>query len=221
VETLAEDLGTTTTSLPALVASLTGSKGTVLSLLSKLGGLSLTLLNPESKENGSEKEGTTGKEGANGKEGAGGKEGASGKGSSESSSSGGGAGGAGQGSAGGSGGATTLVVNLAPANTAPAAKAKVVALAKVKIVSRKVSRGVATIVAQVPAAGKVTLSGKGVISQTRKAGKAERVTLSVKLSKAGSASLRKHRRRLKVALTASFKATAGQASSAKTTVLFT
>jgi hypothetical protein len=227
VKTLAEDLGTTTTSLPVLAATLAGPEGSVLSLLSKLGGLSLTLLNHEGKEGGSEKEGSSGKEAGveGGKGGEGGKTGETGEKTSNEAGNGGSnsSGGNGQSSPAGSGGATTLVVNLPPADTAQtAAKAvNVPKPAKIKILSRRVSRGVATIVAQVPAAGRVTLSGRGVSSETRKAARAERITLRVKLSKAGSASLRKHRRRLKVTLTASFKATVGSASSVRTTVVFT
>jgi hypothetical protein len=48
--------------------------------------------------------------------------------------------------------------------------------------------------------------------------KAERVTLRITLSKAGTASLRKHRHGLKLELNASFAPVSGASSSAATTV---
>lgn len=207
-ETLANALGEDSETLPSTapaLASVVGSKGTVMGVLKGAKGLAMTLLSPT---------GLVAGEGIGVGEGNG----------EDNGGNGGSNGGSGQGGPGGSGGGTTLIVNVPPSGSptrAPAKTASPKKLAKIAIVSHKVKGSVATILIKVPAAGKLTLSGKGVTTETRKAGKAERITLRVKLSKAGSASLRKHRRRLKVTLTASFKATVGTASSAKTTVLFT
>lgn len=211
-ETLANALGEDSETLPSTapaLASVVGSKGTVMGMLKGAKGLAMTLLSPTGLVAG---EGVGVGEG----EGNGGGNGGNGGGSD---------GGGGQGGQAGSGGGTTVIVNVPPSRSPTSAPAKTASspkkLAKIAIVSHKVKGSVATILIKVPTAGKLTLSGKGVTTETRKAGKAERITLRVKLSKAGSASLRKHRRRLKVTLTASFKATVGMASSAKTTVLFT
>lgn len=208
VETLAKDLGTTLTSAtPTLTATL-GTGGPLLSLLNGLGGLKLTLLSPESAAGGN-----------------GGAGGAGGSGSGGSGGSGSeGVGNGGSGSSGTPAGSTTVVLNTTtPAAASPTAAPRAVvakATGKIKIISHKVKGDVATIVVQVPAAGKVTLTGGGVKSDTRKPGKAERVTLKVKLSKAGTASLRRHNHRLKVKLKAAFKPTKGTSSSAAATVTF-
>jgi hypothetical protein len=216
-ETLVSDLGadseTVPPTAPALATAL-GSEGTVMGVLKGAKGLAMTLLSPTGLTTG---EGT-------GEGNGGGGSGNGGSGANGNNGGNGGNAGAGGDGPGGSAGGTTLIVNLPPASSPTSAPAKAASpekLAKVAIVSHKVKGGVATVLVTLPAAGKVRLSGKGVSSETRKAGKAERITLRVKLSKAGSASLRRHHRRLKVTLIASFKATAGQASSARTTVLFT
>jgi hypothetical protein len=79
---------------------------------------------------------------------------------------------------------------------------------------------IATLVLQIPAAGKVVVSGGGVRAIGKGVTKPERLTVKVPLSKAGTASLRKHRNRLSVALKASFKPTSGASSSAGVTVHF-
>jgi hypothetical protein len=214
-ETLANALGEDSETLPSTapaLASVIGGKGTVMGVLKGAKGLAMTLLSPTGLVAG---EGIGVGEG-NG-EGNGGGDGGNNGGGNGGSSSGGG-----QGGPGGSGGGTTLIVNVplsGSPTSAPAKTASPKKFAKIAIVSHKVKGSVATVLVKVPAAGKLTLSGKGVTTEIRKAGKAERIALRVKLSKAGSASLRRHRRRLKVTLTASFKAV-GTATSAKTTVLF-
>jgi hypothetical protein len=209
VETLAKDLGTTLTSAtPTLTATL-GSGGPLLSLLNGLGGLKLTLLDPESAAGGNGGAGGSGSGGAGGA-------GSEGMGNGGAGNSGG--------SSGTPAGSTTVVLNTTtPAAASPTATPRAVvakATGKIKIISHKVKGDVATIVVQVPAAGKVTLTGSGVKSDTRKPGKSERVTLKVKLSKAGTASRRRHNHRLKVKLKAAFKPTKGTSSSAAATVTF-
>jgi hypothetical protein len=93
-------------------------------------------------------------------------------------------------------------------------------LTKVRILSHKVKGRIATIVVQVPAAGKLTLSAYGVKSVSHRAHTAERIILTVALSKAAATSLHKHHNHLKVKLIAAFKPSSGAASSATTTVVF-
>jgi hypothetical protein len=208
LETLAKDIGTTSEELPATVGALTaplGENGQLLSLLNGLGGLNLSILSPTHIEE------TKGGEGSGGSGGSGGSSGSGGSGGGSSTNPGGSS----------TAGGTMLVVNL-PAASAVAAAAKSAAkkLGKVKILSHKVKGRVATLVISVPAAGKLTLTGRGVSTVRRKAGKASRVTVKVLLSKAGTASLHKHRNRLKVKLKAAFAPSSGARSSATSTVTF-
>jgi len=123
--------------------------------------------------------------------------------------------------AGGSGGApgSTTVIVASPAASASAAGARPASVGKVRILSRKVKGKRATIVVQVPAAGRLTLSGNGIKKVSREAAKAERMTLSTTLTPARSASLRKHRRKqTTVTLTAAFAPVGAAASKATTRV---
>jgi hypothetical protein len=160
--------------------------------------------------------------GAGGSGGSGGSSGGSGSGSGGS----GGPGGTG-GSAGGSGGSgssgtptSTTIVNELPSSGSPASTAAVGkgAAAKVKILARRVRRDSITLVLQVPAAGKLTVSGKGMKSQSRQADRGERLTVSTVLTKAAAASLHQRHRRLKIKLEVSFTPVDGVGSKASTTV---
>jgi hypothetical protein len=215
VETLAKDLGTSVetlsgglgltvaTALPTLIAPL--ANGTLLTVLDGPEGLKITTL--ESKE-------TSGKETTKEKEAKESRESKEAKERSEAVSPG----------SSGSSGSTSVVVNLPAAAAAstpgsnPALAAKTVA--KIKILSHRVKGHVATLVLQIPAAGKVVVSGGGVRAVGKGATKAERMTVRIPLSKAGTASLRKRHNRLSVALKASFKPTSGSSSSAGVTVHF-
>ena len=94
------------------------------------------------------------------------------------------------------------------------------AATEIKIVSHKVKGNVATIVLQVPGAGSITLGGAHLTKVTRKATKAGRLTLKVKLTRAGLASLHRHRGLLRVKLTVHFKPKSGANSSATASVRF-
>jgi hypothetical protein len=94
------------------------------------------------------------------------------------------------------------------------------ALTKIRILSRRVKGDVASIVLDVPAAGTLVLSGKGVRSVREQADRVERVTVRAVLTKAGAASLRKRHRRLDVKLEVSFAPVSGSRSSTATTVAF-
>jgi hypothetical protein len=173
-----------------------GKEGPVLGVVSDLNGMKLGLLNGEN--------GGAGK-GGNG--GGGGSTGANG-----------GAGGA----SGNSPGQTeTINVNLLGTQSAGGAKTKMTkSAAKIKIISHKVKGNVATIVLQVPAAGNVSLGAAHVTRVNRKVTKARRLTLKVKPTRAGAASLQRHNRLLWVALKASFETKSGASSSASTWVRF-
>jgi hypothetical protein len=136
-------------------------------------------------------------------------------------SGGAGANGGSGGSGAGPGGGTTIVIDENQSGPAPgaAASAASASVGKVKVLSHRVKGKVAKIVIQVPAAGKLAMKGKGVRSVSREADRAERVTLGAALSKAGAASVRRHRR-LKVKLSISFKPVTGPGSSAAVNVAF-
>lgn len=133
----------------------------------------------------------------------------------------------GSGANGGSGASpgsgTTIVIDgnqaAAPAAGATAAAAAAAPAGKVKVLSHKVKGKVATIVVLAPAAGKLAMRGKNVKSVSRETARAERVTLTARLSGAGAATVRRHRR-LNVKLNVSFKPVSGSASSAAVGVTF-
>jgi hypothetical protein len=218
--TLDKELGTNLTNLPETATALTTplTNGKLLGVLDGLKGVSVGLLGGGEKEKETSKEGSkeaskeggsesneSSKEGA--KEGGTSKEGGSGLGSSS-------------GLTGGS-----VVVNLPaaavaaiPASTPAASTPK--AVAKVKILSHEVKGHVATLVLQIPAAGRIVVSGGSVRAIDKQASKSERLTVRIPLSKAGTASLRKHRNRLRVSLKAAFTPVSGASSTANVTVRF-
>jgi hypothetical protein len=129
----------------------------------------------------------------------------------------------GAGGAGGSGtpGSTTTILSSVPSQSSatPAASAKPT-LAKVKILSRKVKGDVVTLVVQLPAAGKLLVSGRGVKKLSRQVKKAQRLTLRVVATKAEASLLHKHRRRVRLELKASFTPVSGPSSATSTKVAF-
>jgi hypothetical protein len=201
-EKLAEDLGTTALQLPATTTALTAplANAKLLTILAGPEGLKVTTVETkESKEAAKEKEAKESKEA---------------KERGETGTPG----------SNGSSGSTSVVVSLpaaavaTPASTPGTTTPK--AVAKIKILSHRVKGHIATLVLQIPASGKVVVSGGGVRAVGKGATKAERLTVQVPLSKAGTASLRKRHNRLSVALKASFKPTSGSSSSAGVTVHF-
>jgi hypothetical protein len=145
--------------------------------------------------------------------------------STEGAGSLGGSGNDSSGTDGGNGGsaapATILVTMPASSAASPTAgsSSTSAASAKVKIISHKVKGNKATLVVQVPAAGKLTLSGSGFRKVTREAAKAERLTVQTSLTKARAASLRKHHgRKASIKLTSTFVPVSGHSSSASTFV---
>lgn len=195
-QTLVGDFGKTLPELPETAMALTAplSSGVELGILDGVKGLVLGLLE---RGTGSVTEGLGGPGGAGG--------------------SGGAAGGT------SSPGSTTVVVQEQGPQTQPITgtgpKASVAA-AKVKILSHRVKGRQATIVVQVPSAGKLALGGKGVRTVHQESAKAERVTLKAVLTKAGSASLRKHHHHLEVTIKVGFKQTGGPSSAATVAVAF-
>lgn len=237
-EAISKELGQTTQQLPETATMLTAplTTGKLAGLAPAVKGLALGLLggvNPEGEGsgNGSSGEGSgngsgSGSGGSGEGKGSGGAGEGSGKGSGEGSGSGSGSGGSGgQGGPGGTGsggstGTTTILLTPPGAPSAQSAAAKG-ALGKVGVLSHRVRGRVATIVLRVPAAGTVTLAGRGLHTTSRQAAKAERLTLSASLAKATAASL--HRglhHSLPIKLKVSFKPTGGSSSSATVTVTF-
>jgi hypothetical protein len=201
-EDLVGELGKTTTELPETAMALTAplTSGKELAVLNGLKGVTLGLLEGAGKT----------------VEGLGG-----GSGGSGGSGSGGGTGGSGgAGSNGGSGGSGTTVVVQNSQPGGAGAKATTTVVGKLKLISHHVKGHRATIVVQVPSAGYLTMSSKGLRSLSRQTARSERVTLTAALTRAGTASLRKHHQRLKLVLKLQFKPTSGAASSATLSVLF-
>jgi hypothetical protein len=230
-EAVSKELGESVAELPASATMLTApvSQGKVLGVAPAVKGLALGVLGDLSgsgeEEPGSGKGGTGENKGGSG-EGTGGSGAGENKGGSGSGEGKGGSGGSGGGGAGGAGsagtpGQMTVIVDLpatgAVSSTPQAATSK--KLGKLEIVSHRTSGAVAKVVLQVPAAGAVTLGGAGVRGRVVKVVKASRVTLEVKLSRAGTATLHRHHV-LRVKLKASFKPTSGAASTATATVDF-
>jgi hypothetical protein len=223
-ETLGSPLSETTM---ALTAPLTNGK--TLGVLNGLEGIALTLLSPAGHESGKESESTgqggSGGSSSGGSGGSGGTGGAGGAGATEKESSAPGGNGSGgsttSGASSGTPGAVTVLLSDPLATPAPAAvQASPKAVGKLEILSHRVRGGLATIVVQVPAAGKISLGARGVRPVHRQASQAERLTLRTALTKAGASSLRKHRNHLQLRLTASFKPTGGPGSSAAVSVTF-
>jgi hypothetical protein len=116
---------------------------------------------------------------------------------------------------------TTVVVMPASASAAtPAGAATGKTAGKLKVISHKVKGQRATVVVEVPSAGKLSVGGKGLRTISRETAKSERVTLHPGLTRAGISSLRKHHRNLKVPIKVSFKQTGGPSSSASVPLVF-
>jgi hypothetical protein len=237
-EAVSSELGQTAAQLPATATMLTAplASGKLLAVAPAVKGLAVGLLGSLTGEKGGagESPGESGSGGGSGKGGSGsgqggasegsGAQGGSGTGTSGSGSAQNGAGtpgGAGGPGSGGSAGTLTVLVtlpstaNAGSSTTHPAAKA---APRKIAIRSARTRGAVATIVIQTPAAGRLTLRGHGLATTVHRVPRAARLRLTLTLSKAARASLRRHR--LRIALHASFQSTAGARSSATTTVSF-
>ncbi len=232
-EAVSGELGETTQQLPETATMLIAplATGKLAGLAPAVKGLALGLLGGGNPEGGGEGggegsgNGSGNEKGGSGEgKGSGGAGEGSGKGSGEDKGSdsggGGGQGGPGGTGSGGPAGTTTILLTLpgAPSSQSAVAGGE---LGKVGVLSHRVRGHRATIVLHVPAAGTVTLTGRGLHTLSRQAAKAERLTLSASLAKAATASLRSDRHhRLPVKLVVSFKSTSGSSSSATVTVIF-
>jgi hypothetical protein len=193
-EALASDLSTTVSQLPASAMALTAplANGKTLGVLDGTEGVDLATL-------------ASGLDGGTGGSGSGASGGSGGPGGSGSSSP----------------GTPTVIVNMAAQPSTTTGSSTRAKTAKITIVSRKVKGDVATLVVQVPAAGTLALTGKRVRPARDRARKAELLTLRAILTKAGTASLRRHHRRLPVKLTVAYAQTGVAGSSTATaTVIF-
>lgn len=229
------ELGQTAAQLPATTTMLTAplSSGQLAGVAPAANGLITGLLGDLDKGGGEGSgKGSGGGEGGSasgeGKGGSGDGEGGSGagegKGGSGGGGSGAGSGSGGPGGLGGTAGSTTVVITLPGASAAQGAggatAAKAAAKAdRVRILSHRVRGGVATVVVRAPAAGRVTLAGWGVRPASGWAAKGGKLTLRVRLSKAGAAAVHRARgHRMAVRLKVSFKPSHGPNSAASTTV---
>jgi hypothetical protein len=128
------------------------------------------------------------------------------------------------GGTGGPGGTTTVTMQstTAPASPpAPSAAAAGVKTGKLKVLSHSFRGHRATIVVQVPSAGVLSASGKGLLAVHRETAKAERVTLHPSLTQARAASVRKHRRHgVKVPVKLSFRPVSGSPSASTVAIVY-
>jgi hypothetical protein len=234
---VSEELGESAAQLPETATMLTAplASGKLVGVAPAIKGLALGLLGGGSNEGSGGGSGEGGKgsgeggkgtgEGGKGSGEGGNGAGEGGKGSGSGTGQGGSGGGAGssQGGSGGQGGSTdgmTILLTLPAPSTKGASAAAKRELGKVRILSHRVRGRVATVVLQVPAAGKVTLTGRGVRSTHARPTKAERLTLRVTLTKATAASLRRGRRPMWIKLEASFEPHIGPSSNASEEVSF-
>ncbi|HEY2215994.1 MAG TPA: hypothetical protein VGH21_00770 [Solirubrobacteraceae bacterium] len=210
-ESLANELGIEPVKLPPLSLALSGSlpDGKTLGVLDGLDGINLSLSSASGEQSG-------GGAGGSGEGGSGG--GSGGAGGSGNGASGGPGGNGSSGSSAGTPSGTTVVVNYpAPSSTAVVGAGS--AAAKIKIVNHKVKNGVATLVLQLPGAGNVALTGRGVHSVRSHVTSAGRMTVRTRLTKAKRSS-HGRRRPANIKLTASFASSSGASSSASVTVRF-
>jgi hypothetical protein len=119
-------------------------------------------------------------------------------------------------------GAGTTTVTIASSSPAPsgAGNAAAVKVGKLRVISHRVRGQHATVVVEVPAAGSLAAAGRGLHSIRRETSRAERVTLQASLTRAGSSSLRRHHRRLKVPFKVAFQPVGGGSSSVTVPLLF-
>jgi hypothetical protein len=210
-QALAEDFDATSSQLPATAVALTAplTDGKLLGVLGALEGVDVGTL-------------PGGLGGSGGSGGSGGASGSGSPGSSGASAGGSGGGGGVGGSAGGSGmpATTTIVEELSLPGEGAASKGATSAVGRVRILSHRVRGDVLTVVAQVPAAGRVQLHGHWLKAASTQADTAERVTLRAILTKAGAASLRTRAHRLRVRMDLSFKPISGAGSTAIASIVF-
>ncbi len=104
---------------------------------------------------------------------------------------------------------TVTTTSATPSTKGSVAGAKA---GKLRVISHKVKHANATIVLEVPGAGRLAAGGRGIHSISRETAQAERVTIHPSLTRAGSSSLRKHHRRLKVPVKVTFRQVGGPTS---------
>ncbi len=227
LETLAGALGETTqggfSTLP-VVSGAVGSGGQVMGLVDRARGLAVGLLAPEDQEEGTEGGeeeagggGSSGGNGGNGGGGSGGGSGGNGAGGGNGASGGEGAGNA---PAGGLTLTLTLPVVSPASSTIGAGKTTPKPLAKLRMLGWHRRGRVATILLEVPAAGTLKLSGRGVRSTSAHLRHGGKVSFTAAISQARMAALQRGHRHLKVRLTATFKPLRGASSRVSATIPF-
>jgi hypothetical protein len=226
---VSEELGESTTQLPETTTMLTAplTDGKLMGIAPAVKGLALGLLGSGageggkgSGEEGGEGSGSGSGEGGNGSgtgegSGEGGQSSGSGSGQGGGGGTSGSQGGSGEGGHGGQGGSTggmTILLTLPTSPTKGASAATERKLGNLRILSHRVRGRVATIALEIPAAGRIALTGRGLRPVHATAAKAERLTLRATLSPAAAASLRRGHRPLRVRIEASFTPHAGAGS---------
>jgi hypothetical protein len=228
LETLAGALGESAlggfSTLP-VVSGTVGSTGQVMGLVDRARGLAVGLLGREGEEGGSGGSGGSG--GTGGGSGGSGGSGGTGGGSG-GNGAGGGSGGSGAGGSQGAGsvppGGLTLTITLpgtAPATPAAGARsAPARPPAKLRMLGWHRHGRVARIILEVPSAGTLKLSGRGVRSTSAHLSHGGKVSFTAAISQARMAALLRGHRHLKVRLTATFKPLSGAASRVVATIPF-
>ncbi len=156
--------------------------------------------------------------------------GASGEGEGAGDGAGSGGSGSGGSGVGGSGDSPraqasgpTVIVNM-PAqtqgSTSAATKSQSASAGRVRVISRRMHGDVATIVITTPGRGTVALRNGDIKPITHQVGHAGRLTLQVRLSRAGHVAARRRRHGLRLHLTVSFTPSRGTASRASTALRF-
>jgi hypothetical protein len=214
---LAESAGESTSELPPTAKALTAplsSKAAV----SVLDGTDKAVLDTLS----SLAPGVGSGEGSGKEEGSGSGSGAGGSGSGSGGGGSGGSGSGGSSGAGGNGGSsgTTVIVNVpTQSSTGGGAKSSGATTGHVRVIGHRVHGDVATITLAAPGAGTIVLRNGDIKPIAREVAHAGRVSIKVKLSKAGIAAVRRHRRLL-LHLGVSFRPSEGASSQAPLALLF-
>lgn len=214
---LAESAGQNTTELPGTAKALTMplSDGEVVSVLDGVDKAAIGTLDTLAPEGGP----------------GGGEAGGSGSGGSGAGSGGSGAGGAGTGSGSGGGAGSggnpnavatgpTVIVEMPSTSSSKAGAASGKGAERVKVIGHRVHGDMATVTVQAPGAGTLTLRNGDIRPISRKVGHAGRLSIQVRLSKAGIAAARRHGHRMQLRLSVSFTPAHGARSSAPVTLLF-
>jgi hypothetical protein len=222
-EELAKEVGQTPAQLPSTATALTAplTNGETLGVLDGTSKALVDMLKsllPGGEGSGEAKGGGSGAGGSgSGGSGSGGGSGAGGAGGSGAGSPG--AGGTGSGLSASVTG-PTVILQMPQTGSGGSAKASGAKAGRIEVISEKIHRDRATIVLEVPAAGTIVLQNRDIKGIAREVAKAQRVRISVKLSKAGRRALRHDRGKLRLQLAVLFRPTEGASSRTSASLRF-